>query len=99
MLEKAIEQLKAYGPADQVTEGVAQLEKLLQKIRVGLWSRRERKNVKYSMESVGRMSSAEMWTGNDQAPSFKGPRRPSHHPSSPSDTHNTPTPPTKGSAH
>jgi hypothetical protein len=85
MLEQAVEQIKAYGPADQVTESVAQLERLLQNIRQGKWSLRERKNVKYRTASLGKMSSEDVWSGSGQAPSFKRLR---HHPSQNPPSHN-----------
>ena len=99
MLEQAVEQIKAYGPPDQVAESVAQLERLLQKIRQGAWSIRERKNVKYRTASLGKMSSVDVWSGSGQAPSFKSPRRHSSHPPGPSDIDNAPSGGPTGSSH
>ncbi|MBA4148336.1 MAG: VWA domain-containing protein [Verrucomicrobia bacterium] len=84
LLEGAIASLKEYGSVEMICEALVQLEKLLQKLREGEWSERERKGTKYRLESLGKMSSEDLWTSNEEAPSFKRPRR--RPPQQPGDT-------------
>ncbi len=76
LLSKTIEQLKAYGPKEQVNESIAQLEQLMGKIDQGQWTVRERKASAYRSSQMRRMSSADIWTLDDAAPSFKKPSKP-----------------------
>jgi Ca-activated chloride channel homolog len=70
-LENTIHELGGYGPA--AAEAVRTLEDMKGKIRDGLWSVRERKSACYRSASYLKMSSKDIWTGDDQAPSFKQP--------------------------
>lgn len=70
-LERAIHDLRAYGAA--ADEAVRTLEEMKGKIRDGLWSVRERKRSSYRSASLRKMSSKELWTLDEQAPSFKKP--------------------------
>ncbi len=71
LLENTISQLKQYGPPDKVIEAVQQLERLRGLIEGGMFSREERKSSKYRSSSYRKMSSSEMWSLNEQSPSFK----------------------------
>jgi Ca-activated chloride channel homolog len=88
LLRSAIERLKEYGPAAQVAEALKMLENLLQTIQQNEWSDRERKNSRYLSESCLKMSSAEMWSGVAEEPSFK--RRPREQPHKPPTTPGVP---------
>jgi len=87
LLDRAIQHLQTYGPPASVAEALRQLEQLREKISQGQFSLRERKEALYFSKSARKMSSSEMWTGPDAAPSFKHPPRPTP-PAAP-----TPTPP------
>jgi hypothetical protein len=84
-LEEAIAALKSYGPGAPVGEAIQQLEATLKRIQSGEWSLRERKMSKYRSHSYGRMSSRELWSAGEQAPSFKQPPPPAAPPTTPRD--------------
>ena len=75
-LQNAIAALKAYGPEQQIAEAIQKLERLRQIIEVDGWTARERKSSRYLSHSYRQMSSHELWSGPDAAPSFKKPPAP-----------------------
>jgi Ca-activated chloride channel family protein len=70
-LNDAIAALKRYGPKAEVNEAVNLLESMVQKVAAGAWNLRLRKSSHYYHKSLRRMSSKEMWSGDEAAPSFK----------------------------
>lgn len=76
LLEQTIQCLDAYGTPASVAEAIRQLEQLRAKIAGGLFSKKERKSSKYRSASYLKMSSSEMWSMGEAAPSFKGQPRP-----------------------
>ena len=68
-LNKTISELTQYGPLG--TEAIKVLEAMKTKIADGEWTQRERKSSKYISASYCRMSSSEMWSMKEPAPSFK----------------------------
>jgi Ca-activated chloride channel family protein len=84
-LQDAIAALRAYGPGAPVAEAIQQLEGTLKRIEGGEWSLRERKSSKYRSHSYRRMSSRELWSAPDAAPSFKQPPPPPPPPATPGD--------------
>jgi len=72
-LQEAIDALKRYGTAANVTEAVRMLEDMLRQLAIGEWGLRERKQSRYRHSSLRRMSSSEMWSDEGPAPSFKKP--------------------------
>jgi len=94
-LQEAIAALKSYGPDAPVGEAIQQLEATLKRIQSGEWSLRERKMSKYRSHSYGRMSSRELWSAGEQAPSFKQPPPPPP-PAAPPTTPRDQPPPASG---
>ena len=86
-LTRALEALKAYGPAEQVGPAMLQLQALLEKIQGGEWNLSERKSSRYRSSSYAKMSSHELWTLKQPAPEFKKKTLPPEPPLTP------PTPP------
>jgi hypothetical protein len=60
-----------------VSEAIKLLEAMAQKIAGGAWNLRDRKDIRYCLMSLQRMSSDEMWSGEAlMEPSFKKRRTP-----------------------
>jgi Ca-activated chloride channel family protein len=70
LLRDCVQQLKAYGPAEAVAEAVKSLDDVERRIQEG-WSIRSRKVSHYRAASYLKMSSAELWSLEEAAPSFK----------------------------
>lgn len=70
-IDQTLEEIKAYGPHSE--EAAKVLEELKSKITEGGWSLRERKSARYRSASFLKMSSKEMWSLCEKAPSFKQP--------------------------
>jgi Ca-activated chloride channel family protein len=83
MIQRNIELLKKYGPAAQIQEAVQQLQNLLAQVETGELSLRERKLSKYRSHSLRKMSSSELWSAQEAAPSFKQPPLPPPPPAAP----------------
>jgi hypothetical protein len=69
VLDKTIVELAQYG--DRGAEAIKVLMEMKEKIAANGWSLRERKSSRYRSASYRKMSSKEMWSLKDQAPSFK----------------------------
>ena len=76
-------------------EMFAQHDFTIKRIQSGEWSLRERKMSKYRSHSYGRMSSRELWSAGEQAPSFKQPPPPPP-PAAPPTTPRDQPPPASG---
>ena len=74
-LKESVAQLKTYAPMENVGEAVASLEDVERRITEQGWSQRSRKDAVYRSASYAKLSSAELWTDEATAPSFKKPRR------------------------
>ena len=92
-LNEAIAALKRYGPTADVSEAVKMLETMGQKLASGAWGLRARKDSRYYLASLRRMSSDEMWCAEGPAPSFKKttppPQTPTGQPPPPDDQQRT----------
>ena len=69
LLHKTVQEIAQYGPHG--AEAAKVLSDLIAKISGGEWSLRERKSSRYRSASYRKMSSAELWSLKDPAPSFK----------------------------
>jgi len=70
-LRDCVHQLRAYGPAEAVSEAIRSLDDVERMIHEG-WGARSRKSSRYRVASYMKMSSAEQWSLDDgSAPSFK----------------------------
>jgi Ca-activated chloride channel homolog len=73
----AILRLKGYPPSAATEEGLRVLQQFLDRLEeMGAWSVRERKSARYHSHYLRKMSSAQHWSGEEEAPSFNRPRRP-----------------------
>ena len=68
-VSKTVQEIAQYGPHG--AEAAKVLSDLIAKISGGEWSLRERKSSRYRSASYRKMSSAELWSLKDPAPSFK----------------------------
>lgn len=76
-LTDAIRRLKAYPQSAQTADGLRTLEDFLNRLmEMGSWSARERKSARYHSNFYRKMSSHQMWSATEEAPSFNRPRRP-----------------------
>lgn len=76
-LLEAIRRLKEYPASAETADGLRVLEDFLNRLeKMGSWSARERKSARYHSDFYQKMSSAQLWSSEEQAPSFSRPRRP-----------------------